>query len=104
MLKPKTYNTQIDNIQNNILIKKSRREIVKINCKDYYWHLNNNSTRMPKAITAWENIQSNFNLKITALGKLSLKCPSSVSPTLQYNHSNIKLYTEYYLAMSGSKL
>ncbi len=35
-LKQNTYSTPISNIQNSILINKSKREIVEIKCKDYY--------------------------------------------------------------------
>ncbi len=58
---------------------------------------------MPKAITAWTNIYTNFKSKDSSFGKQFLKCPSYVADTLPYKHSNIKLYTEYYLAMNGSK-
>ncbi len=40
-------------------------------------------------------------LKTTAFEKHSLKCTSSAADTLQYKHSNITLYTEHYLEMSG---
>ncbi len=43
---------------------------------------------MPNAITAWENVYSNFKF-----GKQSLKCPSSVANTLQYKHFSIN-YTQ----------
>ncbi len=58
---------------------------------------------MPKAITAWENIYTNFKSKDGSFWKKKLKCHSYVANTLQYKHSNIKLYTEHYLAMNGSK-
>ncbi len=35
-LKQNIYSTAISNIQNSIIINKSKREIVEIKCKDYY--------------------------------------------------------------------
>ncbi len=49
--------------------------MVKTNCKDYYWHLINNSTYMPKAITVWENINSNFKFKDNSFWKTNFKIP-----------------------------
>ncbi len=39
-----------------------------------------------------------YNDKLRYIG------PSYVADTLQYKHSNIKLYTEHYLAMNGSTI
>ncbi len=47
-LKQNTYSTPISNIQTNILINKSKREIVEIKCKD--WHLINNIMHMNKQL------------------------------------------------------
>ncbi len=33
-------------------------------CKDYYWHLITNIMHTPNAITAWENIYTNFKSKM----------------------------------------
>ncbi len=75
MLKQKTYSTPIGNIQNSILINKPKREIVKTNCKDYYWHLLNNFTDMRRAITVWENINSNCNFTEDSIWKTIFKMP-----------------------------
>ncbi len=98
-----TQSTLISNIQNSIIINKSKQEIVEIKCKDYYWHLITNIMHMPKAITPWENIYTNFKSKDSSFWKTILKCPSYVADTLQYKHSNVKLYTEHYLQWMAQK-
>ncbi len=74
-LKQNKYSTPISNIQNSILINKSKREIVEIKCKVYYWHLINNIMHMPKAITAWENIYTNFKSQDCCFWKTIFKMP-----------------------------
>ncbi len=71
MVKQKTYSAPIGNIQNNIIINKSKSEIVKINCRD--WYLINNSTNMHKEITAWKYIYSNFKFKDKIFWKIIRK-------------------------------
>ncbi len=97
-LKQNRYSIPISNIQNRILINKSKWEIVEVKCKYYYWHLINNIMHMPKAITACCDGRISIqisNLKRASFGKQFLKCPSHVADTHQYKHSNIKLYTEH---------
>ena len=74
-LKQHIYNTPINNIQNCIFINKSKRELVEIKCKDYYWHLINNITHTPKAIIAWENIYTNFKFKDKDFWQTIFKMP-----------------------------
>ncbi len=62
-LKEKIYSTPLANIQNSIYINKSKSNVQKVKCKEYYWHLINQFSHLPKAISAWENIYSNFKNK-----------------------------------------
>ncbi len=98
MLKQKTYSTPISNIQNSILINKSKREIVETNCKDYYWHLIKNITHMPKAIIAWENIYTNFIFKGDSFWKTIFKMPFICS-----QHTSIQtfLYKIIHIPLPG---
>ncbi len=70
-----TNSTPISNIQNSILINKSKREIVEFKCKDYYWHLIKNSMHRSNAFTAWENIYTNFKSKDSSFWKTFFKVP-----------------------------
>ncbi len=74
-LKQNTYNTAKSNLQNRILINKSKLEIIEIKCKDYYWHLIKNIMQMLKAITAWENIYTNLTSKDSSFWNTMFKMP-----------------------------
>ncbi len=50
-------------------------QIVEIKCKDYYWHLFNTIMHIPKPITAWENIYTNFKSKDSSFWKTIFKMP-----------------------------
>ncbi len=41
-LKERIYSTPLANIQNSIYINKSKLNVEKVKCKEYYWHLINN--------------------------------------------------------------
>ncbi len=56
-LKQNIYSTPITNIQHNINVNKSKLDVEKAKCKDYYWHLIINIS--PKSISPWENIYTN---------------------------------------------
>ncbi len=44
-------------------------------CKDIYWHLINNIQHIPKAITSWENVYSNFKNKGNMFWNTIFKIP-----------------------------
>ncbi len=62
-LKEKIYSTPLANIQNSIYINKSKLNVEKVKCKEYFCHLIIKFSHLPKAISAWENIYINFKNK-----------------------------------------
>ncbi len=68
-------------------MNKSKREIVEIKCKDYYSHVINNIMHIPKAITAWENIYTNFKSKDCSFWKSIFKMTFICSP-----HTSIQAF------------
>ncbi len=96
-----TYSIPFSNIQNSILINKSKREIVEIKCKDYWLHLINNIMHTPKAITAWENIYTNFKSKDNSFWKTIFKMPFICRQHTSIQAFQYTIYKEHYLAMNG---
>ncbi len=62
-LNERIYSTPLANIQNSIYINKSKLNVEKVKCKEYYWHLIKKFSHLPKAISSWENIYINFKYK-----------------------------------------
>ncbi len=44
----KIYSIPLANIQNSIYINKSKSNVEKVKCKEYYWHLINKFSHLPK--------------------------------------------------------
>ncbi len=72
-IKKNNYSSQSLEIKNKIYINKSKLEIEKVKCKDFYWHLISKIQHKPRAITAWENIYTNFKGKDNNFSKTVLK-------------------------------
>ncbi len=74
-LKERIYCTPLANIQNSIYINKSKLNVEKVKCKEYYRHLIKNFSHLPKAISLWENIYINFKNKDDNFWKTIFKMP-----------------------------
>ncbi len=62
-LKKNNYSSPSLDIKNKIYINKSKLEIEKVKCKDFYWHLISKIQHTPRVITAWVNIYTNLKGK-----------------------------------------
>ncbi len=81
ILKQNTYSTPVTNIQNTTYIKNSKRQLDKVKCKIYYWHLINNIIHTHKT--------KNGNI-FTLIEKLFLICHSYAVDIHQFNPFNTK--------------
>ncbi len=73
--KENNYNSSSLEIKNKIYINKSKLEIERVKCKDFYWHLISSIQHTPRAITAWENIYTNFKGNDNNFWKTIFKMP-----------------------------
>ncbi len=74
-LKERIYSTPLANIPNSIYINKSKLNVEKVKCKEYYWNLIKKKSHLTKAISSWENIYINFKNKDDSFWKTILKVP-----------------------------
>ncbi len=75
ILKKNNYSSPPLEIENKIYINKSKLEIGKVNCKDFYWHLISKIQHTPRAITVWENAYKNFKGNDNNFWKMIFKIP-----------------------------
>ncbi len=102
----------LTNIQNSIHSNKCKFYVENAKCNDYYWHLITKN-HLPKAISVWGNMYTNFKNKDDSFSKTMFKMPfictrDTVMQTFQYKiiHrtlacneclKNIKIKTEKHL-------
>ncbi len=90
ILKKNTYNSPLLEIKNKIYVNKSQLEIEKVKCTYFYWYLITNIQYTPRAISAWENVYTNFKGKDNNFWKIIFKMTFLRNRQTLYKQISIK--------------